>query len=302
MYQYQHKNKQKGQQLTDPGRFSEKQETDPEWKLKDSRPEALVQQKLQAAANESPQAKESAGFQVMADSQQNQVQQQVAQLMRKPKKEKKGTVSGHGGLRRDPKTGKLVKYKVPRGKTIVITAPPGATLGDISLILNTSDDPDFKQIRKMVKISTTKDLWKNKQVITRVRVNNNIVKTSLQMQLLEDLDTAKRSYDDLTGSEKGSLTRLEGKSEFEQWAESYVSPEMFQVKKGGQTMNDMSLEPFEDKLRSPDDVTSDQNDYIEQDTFLSEYMKDHSDLTQVTINACSDDPESPFSGFQIDKK
>ena len=233
MYQYQHKNKQKGQQLADPGRFSEKQE-DPEWKLTDSRPEALVQQKLQAAANESPQAKESAGFQAMADAQHNPSQQAVTQLARYKKTEKKGTVSGHGGLRQDSKTGKLVKYKVPKGKTIVITAPPGATLGDISLVLNKTNNPDYKKIRKMMKISTTKDLWKNKQVISRVRVNNNIVKTPLQMQLLEDLDTGKRSFNDLKGSEKGSLAAIERKPEFETWAESYVTPETFQVKTSGE--------------------------------------------------------------------
>ena len=65
----------------------------------------------------------------------------------------------------------------------------------------------------------------------------------------------------------------------------------------------MTLDPFEDELRSSDKETAKQTDYIEGATFLSEYVDD-SDLTYITVNACSDDPsaESDFTGFQIDKK
>lgn len=299
MYQRAYKNKSKGQQLAGEGRFSGKQEHAPGWKLVDSRPLAMIQQKLQAAADVGPQAQESTRFQEMANKRQPPVQA-VVQLAR-TKRVKKGTVSGHGGLRRNKK-GDLVPYKVPKGKKVIISAPPGATLGDISLVLNTTNNPDFKKIRKMVKISTTPGLWKNKKVVSLVRNNPDIYKTPTQVKALDDLDNGVRSYDDLESAEKGSLTKLEKKDDFEQWAESYVTPETFQVKNEGEEMDDMVLEPFEDKLRSDEDDTADQNDYIEKKQMFSTYMKNHSDLTQVTINACSADDHSDFTGFQIDKK
>ncbi len=298
MHQYQNKNKE--QQSANTGRALEKPEN-PGWKFVDSRPEAMIQQKLQIAANKSPQARGNAHFQSIADNHPQVQLQAVTQLART--KSKKATVSGHGGLRRNKK-GDLIPYKVPKGKTIVITAPPGATLGDISLVLNTTNNPDYKKIRKMMKISTNKDLWKNKTVISSVRRNKQIEKTKLQKKLLEELDTGKRSFSDLKGNEKGSLAAIERKPEFEEWAESYVTPETFRVKNENDVMDDMVLEPFEDKLRSDDDDTARQTDYIEKETFLSDYVDDHPKLTYITVNACSDDPNaaSDFTGFQIDKK
>jgi hypothetical protein len=267
-------------------------QNNPELSLTDNRPEALIQRRLQEAANNSPQAKNSSLLQTMAA--------QPVQLART--KTKKGTVSGHGGLRRNKKTGALIKYKVPKGKKVIITAPPGATLGDLSLVLNTTDNPDFKKIRKMVKVSTVPGLWKNGTVVSIVRNNPDIFKTKTQKKALDDLDTGARTYDKLLGKEKGSLTKLEKKPDFEQWAESYVTPETFQVKNEGEEMDDMVLEPFEEKLRSDEDDTANQNDYIEKKQMFSTYMKNNPDLTQITINACSADENSDFTGFQIDKK
>ena len=267
-------------------------QNNPELSITDNRPEAFIQRRMQEAANNSPQAKNNSLLQAMAD--------QPVQLART--KTKKGTVSGHGGLRRNKKTGALIKYKVPKGKKVMITAPPGATLGDLSLVLNTTDNPDFKKIRKMVKVSTVPGLWKNGTVVSIVRNNPNIYKTKTQKKALDDLDTGARTYDKLLGKEKGSLTKLEKKPDFEQWAESYVTPETFQVKNEGEEMDDMVLEPFEEKLRSDEDDTANQNDYIEKKQMFSTYMKNNPDLTQITINACSADENSDFTGFQIDKK
>lgn len=267
-------------------------QNNPELRVTDNRPEALVQRRMQEAADNSPQAKNSSLLQAMAD--------QPVQLART--KTKKGTVSGHGGLRRDKKTGALIKYKVPKGKKVIITAPPGATLGDLSLVLNTTDNPDFKKIRKMVKVSTVPGLWKNGTVVSIVRNNPDIFKTETQQKALDDLDTGARTFDKLLPEEKGSLTKLEKKPDFEQWAESYVTPETFQVKNEGEEMDDMVLEPFEKKLRSDEDDTADQNDYIKRKQMFSTYMKNNPDLTQITINACSADENSDFTGFQIDKK
>ncbi|WP_294673600.1 hypothetical protein [uncultured Fluviicola sp.] len=274
-------------------------QNNPGLSLTDNRPEALIQRKIQEAADNSPQAKNNSLVQAMAEQ---PVQGKVVTQLARTKREKKGTVSGHGGLRRNKKTGALIGYKVPKGKKIVITAPPGATLGDISLVLNTTDNPDYKKIRKMMKISTNKDLWKNSTVISIVRGNKQIGKTDLQAKLLKKLDTGKLTFNDLKGNEKGSLAALERSPEFEEWAESYVTPETFQVKNEGEEMDDMVLEPFEDELRSDDVDTANQNDYIEKKQMLSTYVKNNPDLTQITINACSADEHSDFTGFQIDKK
>lgn len=292
MHTHENKTQQQKAALTrDTGK-----QNNPELSLTDNRPEALIQRKIQEAADNSPQAKNNSLIQAMAE--QPVQRKTVTQLART----KRGTVSGHGGLRRNKKTGALIGYKVPKGKKIVITAPPGATLGDISLVLNTTDNPDYKKIRKMMKISTNKDLWKNKTVISIVRSSKQIVKTDLQAKLLRKLDTGKLSFDDLKGSEKGSLAALERNPEFEEWAESYVTPETFQVKTEGEEMDDMVLEPFEDELRSDDVDTANQNDYIEKKQMLSTYVKNNPDLTHITINACSADENSDFTGFQIDKK
>lgn len=274
-------------------------QNNPGLSLTDNRPEALIQRKIQEAADNSPQAKNNSLVQAMAEQ---PVQGKAVTQLARTKREKKGTVSGHGGLRRNKKTGALIGYKVPKGKKIVITAPPGATLGDISLVLNTTDNPDYKKIRKMMKISTNKDLWKNSTVISIVRGNKQIGKTDLQAKLLKKLDTGKLTFNDLKGSEKGSLAALERSPEFEEWAESYVTPETFQVKNEGEEMDDMVLEPFEDELRSDDVDTANQNDYIEKKQMFSTYVKNNPDLTQITINACSADEHSDFTGFQIDKK
>lgn len=282
----------KTQQQKEISARNDRKQYSPELSFTDNRPDALIQRRMQEAADNSPQAKNSSLLQAMAD--------QPVQLART--KTKKGTVSGHGGLRRNKNTGALIKYKVPKGKKVIITAPPGATLGDISLVLNTTDNPDFKKIRKMVKISTTPGLWKNGTVVSLVRKDTGIVKTPTQQKALDDLDTGTRGYDDLLPEEKGSLTKLEKKPDFEQWAESYVTPETFQVKNEGEEMDDMVLEPFEKKLRSDEDDTADQNDYIKRKQMFSTYMKNNPDLTQITINACSADENSDFTGFQIDKK
>lgn len=271
---------------------NDRKQYSPELSLTDNRPDALIQRRMQEAADNSPQAKNSSLLQAMAD--------QPVQLART--KTKKGTVSGHGGLRRNKNTGALIKYKVPKGKKVIITAPPGATLGDLSLVLNTTDNPDFKKIRKMVKVSTVPGLWKNGTVVSIVRNNPDIFKTETQQKALDDLDTGARTFDKLLPEEKGSLTKLEKKPDFEQWAESYVTPETFQVKNEGEEMDDMVLEPFEKKLRSDEDDTADQNDYIKRKQMFSTYMKNNPDLTQITINACSADENSDFTGFQIDKK
>lgn len=274
-------------------------QNNPELSLTDNRPEALIQRKMQEAADNSPQAKNNSLVQAMAEQ---PVQGKAVTQLARTKREKKGTVSGHGGLRRNKKTGALIKYKVPKGKKIVISAPPGATLGDISLVLNTTDNPDFKNIRKMVKVSTVPGLWKNGTVVSLVRNNPTIVKSVTQQKALDDLDTGARTYDKLLPEEKGSLTKLEKKPDFEQWAESYVTPETFQVKNEGEEMDDMVLEPFEKKLRSDDVDTANQNDYIKRKQMFSTYMKNNPDLTHITINACSADENSDFTGFQIDKK
>ena len=282
----------KTQQHKEISARNDRKQCSPELSFTDNRPDALIQRRMQEAADNSPQAKNSSLLQAMAD--------QPVQLART--KTKKGTVSGHGGLRRNKNTGALIKYKVPKGKKVIITAPPGATLGDLSLVLNTTDNPDFKKIRKMVKVSTVPGLWKNGTVVSIVRNNPDIFKTKTQKKALDDLDTGARTYDKLLGKEKGSLTKLEKKPDFEQWAESYVTPETFQVKNEGEEMDDMVLEPFEDKLRSDEDDTANQNDYIEKKQMFSTYMKNNPDLTQITINACSADENSDFTGFQIDKK
>lgn len=292
-----HENKNKQQDTASV--WKSKKQDRAELNLTDNRREAFIQRKLQEAADNSPQAKNSALLQAMAD--QPLQMKAVAQLAR-TKREKKGTVSGHGGLRRNKKTGALIKYKVPKGKKVVISAPPGATLGDISLVLNITDNPDFKKIRKMVKVSTVPGLWKNGKVVSLVRNNSKIVKTATQKKALDDLDTGARTYDKLLPKEKGSLTKLEKKTDFEEWAESYVAPETFQVKDENEIMNDLVLEPFEDKLRSSEDDTANQNEYIENKQFFSKYVKDNPDLTHITINACSADDYSDFTGFQIDKK
>ena len=138
--------------------------------------------------------------------------------------------------------------------------------------------------------------------VSIVRNNPDIFKTETQQKALDDLDTGARTFDKLLPEEKGSLTKLEKKPDFEQWAESYVTPETFQVKNEGEEMDDMVLEPFEKKLRSDEDDTADQNDYIKRKQMFSTYMKNHPDLTHITINACSADENSDFTGFQIEKK
>ncbi len=294
MQTHENKNQQQQAVLTrDTGK-----QNNPELRVTDNRPEALIQRRMQEAADNSPQAKNNSLVQAMAE--QPLQLKAVTQLART--KTKKGTVSGHGGLRRNKNTGALVKYKVPKGKKVIITAPPGATLGDLSLVLNTTDNPDYKKIRKMLKVSTVPGLWKNGTVVSLVRNNPKIVKSVTQQKALDDLDTGARTYDKLLGKEKGSLTKLEKKPDFEQWAESYVTPETFQVKNEGEEMDDMVLEPFEDELRSDEVDTANQNDYIEKKQMFSTYMKNNSDLTQITINACSADDNSDFTGFQIDKK
>lgn len=75
--------------------------------LQDNRPQRAVHQLMQRPSATTPRGT-------------------VAQLARTSK-----TISGHGNLRRGGKKKDIMKYKVPKGKTIMRPAPPGATLGNL---------------------------------------------------------------------------------------------------------------------------------------------------------------------------
>lgn len=210
------------------------------------------------------------------------------------------TISGHGNLRRDPLTKALVPYTVPHGKTILLSAPPGATLGDISMVLNTTNNPDPVTMRSLIKISTTIDLWSNIPVVTIIKNNATIPKTPLQNTILTNLIAGTNTYSTLTGGQKGSLTSLEKKPEFETWADGYVKPETFKILNAGDAMSDMQFSAFEPQLKSG--VSAAQNEYVAANINLSDYVASKPSENKIVINACSYDPNATFTGFQIDKK
>ena len=91
-------------------------------------------------------------------------------------KRTKQTVSGHGNLRRNNKKHRMT-FKVPRGKSVMRVAPPGATLGDLSMHLNTTKNPKREDLIKLMKVSTTAELWKNKKALSIIRSQKDIPKT-----------------------------------------------------------------------------------------------------------------------------
>lgn len=208
------------------------------------------------------------------------------------------TLSGHGKLRREKN--KIKKFKVPKGKTIMRPAPPGATLGNLSMLLNEQKGLTGVQLRNLMKISTTKDLWRNKKVIKMIKNNVNISKTKTQEDAIDELIKPKGSYDNLTPGQKGSLTKLESNKEFETWAHNHVQGETFKEFTGGQMMEDMQLEKFEDKLKSK--TPHSENEYVSSKVNLSKYVKDNKGVDNFMVNACSWDENCDYTGFQIDKK
>jgi hypothetical protein len=65
-------------------------------------------------------------------------------------------------------------------------------------------------------------------------------------------------------------------------------------------MEDMQLEEFEDKLKSK--KSHNENEYVSAPTNLSDYVNSNPGTDDYIVNACSWDEESPYTGFQIDKK
>lgn len=207
------------------------------------------------------------------------------------------TVSGHGGLRKDAH-GAHVPYTVPVGKTLVLSAPPGATLGDISLTLNVTTTPNLATMRSLIKVSTTTEIWSNLAVVAIIEANATIPKTALQATLLTNLINGTSTYGGLSGPHKNSLNALEKRAEFEAWADGYVRPNTFVELVAGTAMTDMDITPFEPALRSHG--SSAQTDYVNAPTTLSAYVGATAD-NRIIINACSHSTTGPYTGFQIDR-
>lgn len=206
------------------------------------------------------------------------------------------TVSGHGRLRTEGKKRKT--FKVPGGRSIMRSVPPGATLGDMSMLLNTMKYPTRNRLMARMKVSTNSELWSNKNAVRMIKANGNY-KTAMQKAALEKLDQGRVPFAKLSGGEKRSLAHLESKQWFEDWAYTYVSEHTFKTFKSGQVMDDMVLTPFEDKLRSNEE--NDMNEYVEQETILSDYLHKNP-ANDFIVNACSYHPNAEFTGFQIDEK
>lgn len=209
---------------------------------------------------------------------------------------KQRTFSGHGALKRDTR-GRKKFFKVPFGKILTRPAPRGATLGDISKYLNKNPIIDQGTIRDLIKISTTVELWSNKTMITKILNESSINKTPLQSKILTNLETGAKTYSSLSGPEKTSLTKLENNKTFEAWLESYIKPKTFQQFKGGDNIEDMDLTAFESKLRSRSKTG---NTYVNNPEVLSNLVNKCSD-DDITVNACSYDPNEKYTGFQVDK-
>ncbi len=207
------------------------------------------------------------------------------------------TVSGHGGLRKDIH-GNHVPYTVPVGKTLVLSAPPGATLGDISLTLNVTTTPNLATMRSLIKVNTTTEIWSNLAVVAIIQANGTIPKTATQTTILTNLINGTTTYANLSGGHKVSLSALEKRAEFEAWADGYVRPNTFVELVAGTAMNDMDITPFEPALRSHG--SSAQTDYVNAPTTLSAYVGATAD-NRIIINACSHSTTGPYTGFQIDK-
>lgn len=209
---------------------------------------------------------------------------------------KQRTFSGHGALKRDTR-GRKKFFKVPYGKIITRPAPRGATLGDISKYLNKNPVIDQRTIRDLIKISTTSELWSNKTMISKILNESSITKTSLQIKILTDLESGAKTYSSLTGPQKTSLTKLENNKTFEAWLETYIKPKTFQQFNGGENIEDMDLTAFESKLRSRNKTG---NTYVNNPEVLSNLVNNCSD-DDITVNACSYDPNEKYTGFQVDK-
>lgn len=222
---------------------------------------------------------------------------QLARTKAKTPARTKRTVSGHGDLRVNLKK-KPMNFKVPKGKTVMRPAPPGATLGDLSMLMNTMQDPTRDKLVKKMMISTTPEIWGNMDVITLIRASKKIKKTDKQEKILKKLKKGT-GFDSLTGGEKGSLASLEKKKEFEEELTDYIEPHTFQTFNENEEMEDMVLTKFEKKLRSSKKNV--QNEYVENKTFLSDYVSSNAE-DDFVVNACSYDPNSPFTGFQLDQK
>lgn len=206
------------------------------------------------------------------------------------------TLSGHGKLRRGGRRNAVMKFKVPKGQSITRPAPPGATLGNLSMLLNEKKGLTRQQLRRKMKISTTPELWGNKKVVRLIKDNTSIPKTTKQEAALEKLLKNKT----LASGEKISLAALERNEHFEKWAESHVKPHTFKTFSEGQKMEDMQLTPFESALKST--TPHSENEYVGGATNLSSYVRANPGINDFTVNACSYDQCSPFTGFQIDQK
>jgi len=206
------------------------------------------------------------------------------------------TVSGHGCLRRDAQ-GNLVKYTVPVGKKVIRAAPPGATLGDISMLMNETSVIDPVAMRARVKVNTTDEFWGNIPMANAVKDNPDIPKTKRQVELLNEICNRK-TIAWLTGPDKNSLRSLEKKPKLENWAQTTVAPETFKEINATEAMDDIVLSEFEDKLKSQ--TSAAQNYYITGNTTLSDHIKNNTTDNEFVVNACSHDPNATYTGFQID--
>ena len=243
----------------------------------DNRPGAVAQRKLHGMLNTRPQQtiqKKAAGTVIQRET----------------------TVSGHGDLKRD-QNGDFAPYTVPQGKTIVLSAPPGATLGNISMTLNETQDPDPAALRGLIKVNTNADIWKNTVIPALLLADQNVLKTPTMVQALTDLNNGT-DYANLLPGRKNALRALEERQSFEIWAHNYVAPHTFSVINEGEDMTDMDLTSFEQGLRSQNNAQ--QNDYIENATTLSDYVDAHHLENRFFINACSAALGQPYTGFQID--
>lgn len=230
----------------------------------------------------------------------------ILQLVRKKNEphrswpNKKKTISGHGETLADD------LYTVPEGKEITRPAPPGATLGDLSMVLNENNQLSREELLGMIKVNTTNDFWYNKELLRIVLDNEEIKKSEIQKKTIENL--LKGIFPKST-DESNSLGELEDQSDFEQWCNSYVLKETFRTFAGGDKMYNMKLTPFTKKenlkkkekyLRS--DNSHKDNEYVEEEKTLSDYVRENDDIHHFMINACSENPNLHFSGFQIDLK
>lgn len=266
--------------------------------LQDNRPQSSVQKVLLSAIERPGPLVQQPVYQLQSMSDNNAVMQ-LARIKTTPRKvtSKRRTLSGHGGLRRGPKN-TIRKFRVPKGKSVMRPAPPGATLGNLSMLLNEKKNLSRSELLKLMKVSTTQEIWSNKAVVGLIKGSIKITKTKTQEKALNKL--LKGGYSDLTGGEKGSLTKLESKKEFEEWAKGHVESEAFKTFGEGEEMEDMELTPFEDKLKSKS--PHDENEYVKSKTILSDYIGNNSGLNDFVVNACSYDTDAPFTGFQIDHK